>query len=519
MVRNTFIQGTTLDVSQFDNQKFSNQKTTDGTKDIFDSGYTYSPILYFPTCSANSKIYFQFNGSSNSYLSLASTSGTGSRTISGFSTNNYPLSASEVYNIFDSVNLGGSYLKPGTLSQYPTYSVQEGGSHKVSGSLTMTINMPEGGTSTWSLGVYKNTSGTPLISDQQSISVLNEATASYTHTTLYSYQSALYPTTVTSNKPIYLFGTSYPSGTSFIKWNAYFLTGSGYPTCDFGGGSGNWYSLYNYGGVMTTPQDCGFTSVTTRFEFDWNMYRIDDFETPAGSQTTTFSLNSSNISVDKNDKLNIRFKKESSSTNNFTASFDNIGSLFISSLSVSTGYADTECPYFNSASMAISSSITGSDSVIIFDDALSSFYGGGYTFSPNPLTGSINTLYSTYGDVDYPFLIKPQDILIVYLSDGTYIESRILQVSSLNNLIQIQLDTQLSNLYRSDLSSGSYQRFLLLTRIEDETNAYLTFPKRAGQTSYGLVIPSNIHPDVLANIDAITENVKRRLIESGEVVA
>ena len=65
--------------------------------------------------------------------------------------------------------------------------------------------------------------------------------------------------------------------------------------------------------------------------------------------------------------------------------------------------------------MAISASITGSNDVIIFDSGLSSFYGDSYTFVPNPLTGSANTLYSTYGDVDYSFIIKPQDILIVYL--------------------------------------------------------------------------------------------------------
>jgi hypothetical protein len=209
--------------------------------------------------------------------------------------------------------------------------------------------------------------------------------------------------------------------------------------------------LYNFSGIIITPVDCPFASVTTRFEFDWEMYRIDDFDTPAGSQTVTFPLDSSTISVDKNDKLNIRFKKDSSTTNNITASFDNIGSLYISSLSVSTGYAFTECPYFNSASMAVSASITGSDDVIVFDDALSSFYGSGYNFVPNPLTGSLNILYNTYGDVDYPFVIKPQDMLIIYLSDGTYVESRILEVTGGGtNALRIKLDSPLSTLLRNN---------------------------------------------------------------------
>jgi hypothetical protein len=235
------------------------------------------------------------------------------------------------------------------------------------------------------------------------------------------------------------------------------------------------------------------------------------------AENRTFSINQSPVSLNNGDKLTFKLVLKGTTTSNFTASLSE-GSLLISSLAAATGYASTTCPYFNSASISASFA-AGQGDIITFSGGISNFHDNNYQFIPNPLTGSQNSLYSVYGDVDYPFYIKPYDIVLTYLSDGTYIESRILQVTSSNNLLQIQLDTQLSNAYRNDLSSGSYQRFLLLTRIEDETNAYLTFPKRIGQTSYGLVIPSNIHPDVLANIDAITENVKRRLIESGEIVA
>jgi cold shock CspA family protein len=60
--------------------------------------------------------------------------------------------------------------------------------------------------------------------------------------------------------------------------------------------------------------------------------------------------------------------------------------------------------------------------------------------------------------------------------------------------------------------SGSYQRFLLLSRVNDETNANTTFRKRDGKTSYGFVIPENLAPDVLANIDTITRQVKQKLL-------
>ena len=103
-------------------------------------------------------------------------------------------------------------------------------------------------------------------------------------------------------------------------------------------------------------------------------------------------------------------------------------------------------------------------------------------------------------------------MVIAYLSDNTYVESRITSVSKSGSLLQLTLDTSLSNLYRTDLISGSFQRFLVLSRLEDETSAFLTFKKREGSTSYGFTIPQNIAADVLNNIDTITKEVKQKLL-------
>jgi hypothetical protein len=429
-----------------------------------------------------------------------------------------------VKNIFDSVIQGGSYLSAGTTLAAPTYSIQEGGAHKVSASLSIDVIMNNGGTQTWQLGVYKQ--GILIDSSTQTIEVLNAATASNNQTTLYSYQSVLYPTTVTSNKPILAGGINYPSGTTFTKWNAYFLTGSSY-TCTFGGGSGNWYSLYNYGGTIITPVSCGYASVNNKFEFDWDMYQIDDFDTPTGVQSATFTINNSSISANQGDKISIRFSQISTSTANYTASFSNSGLLTVSSLSVSTGYASTTCTpngYFNSASLAISASITGSNDEIIFSQGVSSFYSSNYLFVPNPLKGTQNSLFETYANVDYPFQINPYDIIVVGLSDGTYIESRVLSINppdSADPLLRVKLDSPLPALLRTDLAysgGGLYRYFLVLSRRKDETSAYLTFKKREGKTSYGFVIPNDISPDVLAKIDVITKEVKQKLLNEQSAI-
>jgi hypothetical protein len=234
------------------------------------------------------------------------------------------------------------------------------------------------------------------------------------------------------------------------------------------------------------------------------------------SETKNFSINVPSIALNIGDVVTFKFKLSGSTTNDFTASISN-DSLSINSLAVATGYSSTTCPYFDSASISRSVALgSGSTRTITFSPGVSNFLGSNYTFNPNPLTGSQNSLYPIYGDVDYPFNIKPYDIIITYLSDNTYVESRILSSSFYNNgtsnYLQVQTDTILSNRYIKDIESGSYKRFLILSRQDDETNAYLTFKKRDGSTSYGFIIPQNIAPDVLANIDTITKEVKQKLL-------
>jgi hypothetical protein len=229
------------------------------------------------------------------------------------------------------------------------------------------------------------------------------------------------------------------------------------------------------------------------------------------SSSYTFTINQPSVALNEGEVLTFRLKISGSTSNNFTASIAQ-GSLTVSSLAASTGYATVNCPYLSSTYIN-----TGSNSnEIIFSSGLSSVYNGGYTFVPNPLSGSASSsLYSTYGDVDYPFVVNPYDILLLYLSDNTYVEYRILNVyTDSNNLVRLVIDGQLSQFIKDDLvgNGHSFTRFLLLARIPDETNAYIIYTKRPGQTSYGFVIPQNLATDVLANIDTITKEVKQKLL-------
>jgi hypothetical protein len=180
-VQRTFIAGGYLNVSQFDNQKSSNQKSTDGNKLIFDSGYSYNPILYFVTCSATDpKIYFENLSGASSYRATAK-NGTLPLTISGSSPLGYPISASYVPNIFNTLNdtAGAPYFSVGTLNSHPSYSVQETGEHNVQASFDMTVELVGTNQSaTWSFQVFKNDEVSPLYEAEQIFSTTDSSTVS-----------------------------------------------------------------------------------------------------------------------------------------------------------------------------------------------------------------------------------------------------------------------------------------------------------------------------------------------------
>jgi len=519
-IQRTFIAGNTFNISQFDNQKFGNQKTTDGDKLIFDSGYSYYPILYFTgSCNGSQKIYFENLGGSNSYLVTAN-NGPEPRTISGSGTMTFPIISSNVYNIFNSEIDPDNIFTPGTTLAPPTYSVQESGGHKVEASFNLTVSVTGGNNLvTGSLTMLRN--GTPLLTyseiwDLNQGGTTGSAISGFISSPWQGISSTLSHTSIIiTGRSIHLGGTSYPAGTTLYKYTKPVFGSS--TTCTPSSPQLNPYYSFSPGPFPATNLSPACINGVVEYNVgSANFYYVDNPELPSlGEATKLLYINRpDNFPVDglvKNDEicfvLNI-----SSSNNNFTSSISQ-GSLTIGSLASSTGYASATCPYFHSASIA--SSIAeggGSTNIITFPVALSNFHDNGYQFVPNPDTGSLSSLYSIYGDVDYPFITKQSDIVLTYLADGTYVENRIISSSYSGSFFRIHLDKIMSNQHANNIMSESYQRFLLLSRLNDETNAHASFRKRSGKTSYGFVIPENIAPDVLDNIDTITRQVKQKLL-------
>jgi len=528
-VQRTFIAGDYLNISQFDNQKYGNQKNTDGDKLIYDSGYAYYPILYFASCSVGGdpKIYFENLGESNSYQ-IEAINGTSPLTISGSGIIGYPITSNNVLNIFNTEILDASNIfTPGITSAPPTYSVQESGDYRVQASFILNANVV--GTSTYltgSLILLKN--GTEILRDTHNLDLVADP-AINTGSLITGFYSnpggnanLTYTNFIFTGRSLRFGATSYPAGTKLYRYTTQVFgsVNSGDPNnCTVSSPQSTpFYLVSNVDPSPFPATSLGCINGIVQYNTGAsNFYSIYDPEAAdVSSDSATFNINRPTTfpisGLTAGDKLSLIFNT-SASNSNFTASLTE-GSLVISSLSTATGYASTLCPYFSSSS--ISASIANGDkNIITFSPGLSNFHDRNYQFIPNPLTGSINSLYSgsaNYGDIDYPFSIKPYDILITYLSDNTYVESRVLSSSISASLLQLYLDKQMSNLYSSNLQSGSYQRFLILKRVEDETNAHLVFRKRPGKTSYGFTIPSNIATNFLDNIDTITKEVKQKLL-------
>lgn len=229
------------------------------------------------------------------------------------------------------------------------------------------------------------------------------------------------------------------------------------------------------------------------------------------SKSFNVNIPSENLSV--GDKITFRLILETPSISNFTASMSQ-GEVIVSSLAPSTGYSSIFSPFIDTAATI------ATDSTIVFTPEISNFYGSTYQFEPNPSETTLpsSSLYSNYGDVDYPFLLKLYDIFIVYLSDGTFVEYRIINASIVSDKLEVTLDKPLSSLLKDDITNSTFKRMLFLNRVEDETNIILEFKKKPGKTSYGFIIPENIDPEVLKNIDIIAKEVQSKLLSQQQGV-
>jgi hypothetical protein len=230
------------------------------------------------------------------------------------------------------------------------------------------------------------------------------------------------------------------------------------------------------------------------------------------SSTLIFNVTSSFRDYAPGDQITFQLRQYGviAGTGSFTSSFLSTGDGTTFNGLRNTLQASNINPFAITSSGQFISGSNGLDTFFL-NQSLSSFIDYVYL----PATSSIS-LHKTYGNINNSFAPKVGDVMLVYYNNNAqYQEFNINRITPGTNLGITVTPNLVTNLALGTYGSNSISKLLLLSKQPDETNLNLIFDKEDGQTSYGFVIPNNLSPDVLNNIDTITRQVKTKLISNG----
>jgi hypothetical protein len=543
-VQNTFETGDLLNVSLFDSQKFGNQVQTNGNKLIYESGYSYFPVFYAygnevtsnPPVSqvwTSSAVFINPIGESSDILNRFFTANMSSGSIipggtvyfsssyASASTNNMQ----EVWNLFNitssNSNLGSYFYTgsgPGVSANGLTssyYVIPNDGGYEFNYNfiVDITSSVPPSTSFTASMELWLSSSTGINLLDRNRIAS--------------EFISAGY---------YYAFLASIPGGyqsygVEYIPGNDIILQGG--------------YSVYEYNG-NPNPFSTTFLPVDTTFR----EYEITATTGPRGFETTVslgsfytqgspfeFNINSVTWYSQLNPNL-----ITGTSNNSFlfrrTVNINTSGSINPENIVQFRFFIDADGSEVTNVDLvpggqlkvvSTNNSLFANNANICVDQTANAFYLSsslspyyGPTSLFNPLDFSVSasyaSLYADYGDIFYPFYLEPNDKIVLQASGSS---GPIVEYTVKNNFTQggtgfayITVQEDIAG-YFGDLACGQYYKILFLKRVVDETSIILNYPKISGKTSYGFVIPQNISPAILDNIDVITRNVNQQLIDVG----
>jgi hypothetical protein len=530
-VQNTFKAGTTATIKQFDNKKYTNQVSTDGVKAIYNSGYNYSPQLYF-TSGADGRLYFQYVGSDVESPFRGFVSGSPNAFISGAASPNYlvildPATTTrtgKIYNYLDGENPSSADFATGsTTSQvWPSFTASLAGQRTFTVNLGINVEFPNPQTFgsnniQFSWGAYKN--GLSLIGSLQTV--------------YFQSQYSLGGTTgsIVARNPVSTITELTPTGPETTVYGPFDITING----GFLGTIGDSNSF------ITTQYFYFFEGTQSRYELLSTNASTDviiagittvDYMTPpsillstptaggAGGtpvniSSTQLNLNTTTapVNLTPGDTVEFRLKQDFVSTNNYTASFvSGSSNSYLTSQVVAVGQGGY--PYASTGSAAFIESIvdtTPLTSAITFNTELSSFTG--YQFVPAFASGGVlytSSLYTTYGDVYYPLNPQFGDKIVMSDFSGIIQELDVVSSAVANGRLSTIVTPQVLDNWMVD--PKQIFTFLLLRRYEDEQNVILSFTKAPGPTSYGFLLANTVSPQITNNINTLQAAVQSQLL-------
>jgi hypothetical protein len=536
-VQNIFVAGTTATIKQFDNRKFSNQTATDGIKAIYNSGYNYSPQLYYATGS-DTRLYFEYLGIDVGGSFRGYTSGSSNNTFISGSTGapNFPVilapgggsvRSGSIYNYLNAENPASPDFATGSISPavWPSYTASIAGQRTFTINLGINVKLPDpqiyGPNSiqyTWK--AIKNQ--TELLGLAQSLNFTSQYSAggsgtgtltvtSPTPSLVYYIYGPVGGSTQTLTGPFDVILNGSPAGTI----NGTLDIGSfGYTLGPFGPTVNGVFAISGTGDITGSVNFIDLVAPSSADAL--TNYSSAGGGRPINLSGSLLSLNYTTPSVNliPGDKVEFRLSQEYLTTSDFTASFlegPSISYLTSQPAAVGTGgYPFTIITGSGTPIFSISD-ITDETSAITLNSEVSSFLN--YQQVPYFLSGSTiisSSLYSRYGDVNYPFNPQLGDAIVMSDISGITQELTVVTASLQGGRLSIIVTPQVLDNWMNN--SNLVYTFLLLRKYQDEQNILLTFNKAPGATSYGFLIPDTISSKVTQNINTLQAAVQSQLL-------
>jgi hypothetical protein len=525
-VQNIFKAGTTLTIKQFDNKKYSNQKSTDGPKTIYNSGYSYTPQLYYLSGS-DQKIYFQYVGSSSPSNGFTAINGSSPNLyISGASNPYYSASVSgDIHNIFDTLTSPGSIgYTPGGLGAFPQYSPSFAEILTFTANFGINIAFPvPNQTISYTFDIKLNSAASILPTGpitQTFTSVQTSGTNNSIGAQKYGSKYSL----------VLLGGTQIINGTVSGKVIDLYVGSSTTPSATETLTSGQSITISDYDLVyedgtttqvtaisQSTPPGIfsGYTAANNASAVYYPGILPEDELTGAVSFNTATVANS----YEPGDIITFELSQNlvTVTNSNFTASIE----LSPNSLAGKVATIGEGGYPYATASLSVSEgwfiadilNDTNLSSTVVFDTEISNFYQ--YQQVPAFITNNAlvtSSLYSLYGDISYPFYPQAGDKLLLTDFSGITQNLDILTSFLSGSRVCVRVIPQVTPNWIQN--PALIYKLLMLKRYDDEQNVILTFNKNPGQTSYGFGIPDTISPVVTANINTLQAAVQSQLLSN-----